>query len=421
MSNSQRMIEAIQQEKMNEAYEYFHEAMRKDSSEELYLLADSLYQLGFLEETQTLLLHLLELHPGDDELRVNLAEIAIEDGDDDRAFDWLFQIKESSAAYPQALLVLADLYQVQGLHEVSEQKLLEARELTDSDPVVQFALAELYFSVGRYLEAVHIYEGLLEEGHETFVGIRLDGRIGSAYSALGKWDEAVSYLEKSTAEEETVDKVFQLGFTYFQKKDYSRAVDRFSKVKELDYSYTSVYPFLAEALEETGDLEKAAETIEEGLTVDQTNPRLFVIGAHIAIKKTDLERAEEYFKEAISMAPSNETYKLDYVNFLLQQERFEEAVDIIQQSLTQQDADPQFYWSLASAQEGLEEYEAADRAYAKAFPYFQENPSFLKQYIFFLREEGNWTQMKELIPKYLTLVPDDIEIIQIRDELNELG
>lgn len=421
MSNAERMIEAIQEEKMNEAYHYFYKAIEIDSTEQLYLLADSLFQLGFLEETQTLLLHLLEVHPEDDELRVNLAEIAIENGDDDRAFEWLFEINDKSAAYAQALLVMADLYQSQGLHEVSEQKLLEAKKVTDNDPVVQFALAELYFSLGRYLEAIREYEGLMEEGYDSFIGIRLDSRIGSAYSAVGNWDEAISYLEQSVKEEETVDKLFQLGFTYFQKEELTRAAELFFKVKELDPAYTSVYPFLAEALEQNGELDKAFEVVNEGLYVDRTNPRLYTIGAQVAIKQENEAQGEEFYREAISLAPSNEAYKLNYVNLLLKQERFEEVSDIVQQALTQQDADPQFYWSLAAAQEGLEEYEAAGRAYEKAFPYFKENPSFLKSYIFYLREEGNWPLLKQLVPKYLSIVPQDTDIIRIMEELNEMN
>lgn len=420
MSNAKRMIQAIQQENMDAAYTYFEKAMQEDSSDELYLLADTLFQLGFLEETQTLLFQLLESHPEDDELRVNLAEIAIENGEDETAFDWLFEIEKDSSAYPQALLVLADLYQVQGLPEVSEQKLLEAKELTDNDSVVQFALSELYFSLGRYLEAIRGYETLQKEGYEEFVGIRLDGRIGSAYSALGRWEEAVSHLEASIEEEETVDKLFQLGFTYFQQEEYQKAVDLFQRVKELDPSYTSVYPFLAEALAEIQSLKEASDVVEEGLLVDQVNPRLYTIGADLAVRQQNEGLAEEYFKEAISLAPSNETFKLNYINLLLKQEREEEVVDIIQQALTQQDADPQFYWSLATAQNRLEEYEAAGRAFEKAYPFFKDNPTFLEEYIYFLREEGNWKLLEKLVPAYLSMRPNHLEINQLAEELNDM-
>ncbi len=52
---------------------------------------------------------------------------------------------KESDYYPQSLLAIADLYQVIGIPEVSEAKLKEAAGLLPDEPLIQFALAELYF------------------------------------------------------------------------------------------------------------------------------------------------------------------------------------------------------------------------------------------------------------------------------------
>ena len=418
MNNGQKMLEALQNNQLDEANDFFKRALATDSDEQLYHLADDLYHLGFLEETQMIYKQLLALYPEDDELKIGLAEIAIEANEIDSAMDWLLDIPEESETFPQALLVLADLYQVQGLYEVSEQKLLKAKDIVPDEPVIQFALAELHFSMGKYAQAIRAYEELMIQGYDEFTGVNLANRCGSAYSALGDLDQAVEYLEQSVEENETVNGLFELGVTYMQQKEFKRANEMFFKLKDLDPSYTSVYPNLAQSLEEENQLEKAAEVIQEGLRMDQYNYELFAIGAEVALKLEQEETAEDYYLEAIALALENESLQLAYSNLLLKQERIEETVNLIDQALQNGQSDPQFYWNLAVANEKLEEYDKAEQAFEQAYPAFRQNKDFLKSYIYFLREAGNRTTIKQAVTDYLLIEPSDEEILGILEEIN---
>ncbi|MFL2060179.1 tetratricopeptide repeat protein [Marinilactibacillus psychrotolerans] len=413
MSYSQKMVDALQNDQLSEAQEFLTRALKQDSIDDLYQLSDSLYQLGFLEQTKEILHHLLAQKKDDDEIKVNLAEIAIEEGNELEAIDWLQSIDKTSSVYPQALLVSADYYQVLDLPEVSEQKLLEAQSILENEPVILFALAELHFTMGKYAQAIREYEQLLTMGEENLAGIHLVSRLGSAYSALGDWENAIDYLEEAVEVDDTVDTLFQLGFTYFQVKEYQRANECLYKVKEMDHSYTSLYPYLAKGLDEENQLDKASEIIEEGLLQDKTNYQLYLIGAEVELKRSNEVKAEQYYKLALELDPDNDTISLQYTNFLLHQERYEETVDFVQKALTELDADPQLYWNLAVAQNELEEYAAARRAYDKAYPFFDTNIEFLKQYFFFLREEGQLDRSREVGFRYLEFSSDDLEIQEI--------
>lgn len=418
MPYGQMMIDTLQKNQLEEAMDFFEQAMKEDTDEELYLLADSLYQLGFLKETERINLQLLERYPEDDELRVSLAEIAIESNELETAMNWLLEVTEESLVYPQTLLVLADLYQVQGLYEVSEQKLLKAKEILPDEAVIDFALAELHFSMGKYAQAIHGYEELMAQGLTEFSGVNLAVRCGSSYSALGDLEQAILYLEQSLEEKENVDTLFQLGFSYLQDKQYRRSIETLNKLKELDPNYTTLYPYLAKGHEEENELDKALEIIKEGLRVDQYNYELFYYGADIAIKLENESLAEDYYLKAIQLDPENSGVQLSYTNLLLQQERYDETVEMIQKILAQNEVDPQFYWNLALANEGLEEYSAASIAYQKAYPAFRQNKDFLKSYIYFLREEGERTIIKDVLSDYLDLEPGDVEMLEILEEIN---
>ncbi|WP_269757997.1 hypothetical protein [Thalassobacillus sp. C254] len=56
------------------------------------------------------------------ELYILAAEIAIDLDEEEDAIEWLLEIKEEDSTFLQAQLLLADLYQLQGLDEVAEDK-----------------------------------------------------------------------------------------------------------------------------------------------------------------------------------------------------------------------------------------------------------------------------------------------------------
>ena len=154
MTYSQQMLEALQEDRLNDYAELFDQALTNDPIDELYRLADTLYELGFYPDLERLIYRLLESDTQNDSLRIRLAEIAMEEGDDERAFSILFDIETSSSAYGESLLLQADLYQQQGFLEVSERKLLKAYDVTNHQPIVKFALMELYYYLQRFNEAI---------------------------------------------------------------------------------------------------------------------------------------------------------------------------------------------------------------------------------------------------------------------------
>ena len=129
MTNSEKMLQALADENLTEANEYLAKALQEDPADVLQELGEELLAIGFLEEAKAIFEHLLTVSPENDEWNIPLAEIAIEDNEIDQAFDYLEKIQQDSEYYPQALLAIADLYQVIGIPEVSEAKLKEAATL----------------------------------------------------------------------------------------------------------------------------------------------------------------------------------------------------------------------------------------------------------------------------------------------------
>ncbi|MGL5105243.1 MAG: tetratricopeptide repeat protein, partial [Limosilactobacillus fermentum] len=227
MTYSEQMLDHIEEGTMDQAQKDFAWALRKDDDDTLYSLAEELYALGLTNQAQQTYLKLLDRYPQEDELRTALAEIAIDNGDNDEALSYLSQIQPSSPAYLQSLLVQADLYQTEEQFEITEAKLNEAYRMAPDEPAVLFALAEYYYLIGKFQEAIPFYFALIKAGHLEFAKVDIAGRLGTAYAQLGKFDQALGYLNQVAPGYQTSDIRFQTGLTQLALHQLKEAIITF--------------------------------------------------------------------------------------------------------------------------------------------------------------------------------------------------
>ena len=190
MNNSQKMLEALDQQDLAKADSYFQKAVDEDSDEILLELASYLEGIGFYPQARQIYEKLAPVFP---EVNLSLASIASEDGQIEEAFEYLEKIGPESDWYLSALVLKADLYQLEGLTDVAREKLLEARSYSD-DPLLIFGLAELDSELGNDLEAIKGYAQLDNRDIYEQTGISTYQRIGLAYARLGKFESALEFL-----------------------------------------------------------------------------------------------------------------------------------------------------------------------------------------------------------------------------------
>ena len=116
MNNSQRMLQALDEQDLSKADQYLHKALETDSTEVLYELANYLEGIGFYPQAKEIYLKIVSEFP---EANLNLASIAGEDGQVEKAFAYLEEITPESDWYVSSLVMKADLYQLEGLTDVA--------------------------------------------------------------------------------------------------------------------------------------------------------------------------------------------------------------------------------------------------------------------------------------------------------------
>ncbi len=416
MTYSEKMLQALANEDLVEAQLALAQAIQEDDTEILIELGEELLSLGFLEEAKEVFENLQKREPENEALNLPLAEIAIENNEIDAAFDFLEAIGKDNAAYPQALLITADLYQVLGIPEVSEAKLLEAARLLPEEELIQFALAELYFSTDRFDEAEKIYRTLVATDLEV-PGVSLTERLGSALSMQGKFEDAVLFLEEALEEEQTDDRLFQTAFVYLQLKENEKAIYYLQQLRVLNPQYQALYLYLAEALQAEELLEEAQAVIEEGLQENPFQVELYHFASENSYRLHDVKQAETYLLQALETGEKEDETLLTLSNLYLNEGMFEEVVAVIQRM--EEEDNPYALWNLAHAYNELEEFDAAAKYYEAANDALHHEPDFMKEYGIFLREEGRVDEARHLLAHYLAHEPGDLEVQSILDDLSE--
>ena len=375
--------------------------------------------MGFLQQARTIYLKLLDCYPDEDELKTNLATIAIDEGHNDEALSYLAQIKPDSPAYVQSLLVAADLYQTEEEFEVTEEKLKEAYALAPDEPAVEFALGEFYFMVGQYSEAIQYYFQLIKNGYTDFAKVDIAGRLGICYAQSGQFKKALGYFNQVKPEYQTSDIRFQKGLTRLQLGDTEKAIKTLEDLINDDNQYASAYPELAKAYEKENKYQQALRVIQEGLSVDQYNEYLYSLAAEITSYLGDQKLMKKYLVKAHELAPENMTITLQYSNFLLHQHDDEANIKLLSPLVKEDETDPQLYWNLARSYQRTDQLELAGKYYEAALPAYSENPTFLKELINYYRETGETDKLMDELEHYLWLVPTDTEMQDLYDQYED--
>ncbi|WP_174734003.1 tetratricopeptide repeat protein [Mesobacillus harenae] len=403
---------------LDKALDGYRDILRAGTDEERFTLAEELFRFGFMEETIEVIEKVLESYPGEGELLVLQAEACIEIGNEEKAMLILEGISEDDDVFPQALLLLADIYQMNGLYEVSEQKLLKAKALLPKETIIDFAIGELYASQGRFAEAIKSYEKVLDK--QTQVGgINISQRLAESLSAGGAFEEALTYYEKAYEEQFEINTLFGYAFTALQAGKNQTSIEKFEELRAMDPEYHSLYLHLARAYEQEELLQNAIETVKQGIQQDEFNKDLYFYGGKLSLKLNSEKEAEDMLRQALALDPGFLEAALMLNKLFLKQERYDDVLDIIRAVDANDEEEPQFLWDEALANQHNENYSQALNKYQQAYTFFKENKDFLQDYGYFLMEEGKRAEAAEIFSKLLKDEPGNEEYLELLERLTD--
>ena len=411
MNNSQQMLQALEEQDLVKAEHYFVKALENDSSDLLYELATYLEGIGFYPQAKEIYLKIVEDFP---EVHLNLAAIASEDGQIEESFAYLEEIKSDSDWYVSALALKADLYQMEGLTDVAREKLLEALTYSE-DPLLILGLAELDSELENYQEAIQGYAQLDNRLIYEQTGISTYQRIGFAYAQLGKFETATEFLEKALELEYDDLTAFELASLYFDREEYQKAVLYFKQIDTISPDFEGYEYGYSQALHKEHQVQEALRIAKQGLEKNPFETRLLLAASQFSYELHDASGAENYLLTAKEDAEDTEEILLRLATIYLEQERYEDILDL-------QSEEPENLltkWMIARSYQEMDDLDTAYEHYQELAGDLKDNPEFLEHYIYLLRELGYFEEAKVNAKAYLKLVPDDVQMQELYERLQE--
>lgn len=146
-----------------------------------------------------------------------------------------FNVKDSDSQYGAPALYY---YSHIAYQEESYQLALEGFEKLLGDArfkeVVPYYIAQIYYLQGNY-EKVTEFAPKIMDSIDAKNSADLNHLIGDAYYKVGKYDEAVPYLEDyNKVSKTTRDEDYQLGYAYYRASSFDKAIKMFDRVAKKD-------------------------------------------------------------------------------------------------------------------------------------------------------------------------------------------
>ena len=416
MSYSEKLLDAIERQDFSQEKSLLQKALDKDEPEILASLAENLVGLGFTDLAKEIYRSLIARFPKEDLFKIYLAEILLNDGQDDDGLTLLYNVSPDSSAYLDSLLVQADYYQTNGLLETAYQKLLEAEKIAPDEDVVKFGLAELDYLSGHYEQALSRYQDLLKR-HKTFSEVNLNDRLFQTLAKLGRYEEAGEVIAKNGNDILDIDSKYQAALVMLTLNKDDQAIKYLNEVIDQSPDYVNAYRLLTTAYEHKNDNEQELRSAQLGIAYNELDPVLYKKGAQAAVRLNDLDTAKNLLQKGIKKLPENFDLRLQLSNLYVRENDNEANIALFAQ-VDDEDLEPQVHWNLALSYQNLDQSAKAKSEFLLAYPEFKNNSAFLKQMLLFFNTEPNSQDIvKELLEAYLKLEPEDTEMQEMYDEL----
>ena len=133
--------------------------------------------------------------------------------------------------------------------------------------------ADKLFGEGRYQEAIESYDEYLSTKPKDIKSIYNRGR---AYEELGKVEQAkTDFVKVLDLDADNVNANMSMGKYWYNKKDYTRAINFFDKVIMVDGRISDAYLFKGRSFHQKGEFEEAISSYNLAIDFDKKNADAF--------------------------------------------------------------------------------------------------------------------------------------------------
>ena len=222
--------------------------------------------------------------------------------------------------------------------EAFTMSLLEKLQKTNaSDVSVHVLGGDLYLSTGKNREAQSEYLKAIELGEVNF---EVWENLLYIEVQMEQYDNVISHSDEALEMFPNQNKIYYFnGFANLQKRNYSEAIGALEQAKRLSSSnpkmVAELNSLLGDAYNATKAFEKSDKAYEDALASDPNNEAVLNnYSYYLALRKTNLEKAEKMSSLLIKNNPDNPTYLDTYAWVLYSRQKYKDARKVIERAIS---------------------------------------------------------------------------------------
>jgi tetratricopeptide (TPR) repeat protein len=275
---------------------------------------------------------------------------------------------------------LAHLYEEMAVNagrpDYATQAVEEYKLALGADPnstLLQDGLADLYFKIGRIKDAVSAAQDQVKRNPNDVDAHMLLGQVYLRSLGDMQGQQSTEMLQLAIAEYETIERLkpndletkLLLGQLYALNHDSAKAEATFKDAQKMDGDSEDVVLNMARLYAQTGDFQRAVDTLSAVPESDRTARIEFDLGADLEQLKKEKEAAAAY-RRSLDLEPDNPDAEKALANALLQDDQLDEALKVLTNLVTADPTDAQSEVHLAEIQRRQGHYEDALATLEKA-------------------------------------------------------
>lgn len=211
--------------------------------------------------------------------------------------------------------------------ELEIQKLNDKIAQSPDDPKLLFERANIFRNNGIFVEAIT----------DATAAIKLDSVNLDYYYLLSELQldfyqskKALATMQKAVyLEPENLEALIKLSKIHFYLKQYDKSMEQIGKILKLQPQHAEAYFWLGMIFREQGDRARAINSFQQSVELepDQEDPWI-ILGDLISMENEAL--AEQYYDNALDIAPQNVTALHSKAFYLQNTNRIQEAIELYQ-------------------------------------------------------------------------------------------
>lgn len=201
---------------------------------------------------------------------------------------------------------VAEAYMSKGDYSEALKYLLQAEAFYADDYLLQDDLGKVYVAKGKYDIAIEHFKKALAIEPEFAPG---KNNLGSTYLLAEQWDDAIAVfkeLNDNLIYATPHYPMYNLGWAYYNKGDYTKAMDYFNKALKLQHGFILALRGLGLTYLKTGDVDTAIEYFKKATEKSPRFPQLYIDLGNAYITKKHYDLAIEAFEEVTQIQPDSD-------------------------------------------------------------------------------------------------------------------